>query len=584
MKDYIKIQDLVIDYGKSLAVDRINIDIEKGSLVTLLGPSGCGKSTTLNALAGLITPTAGKLIFNGKDVTRTSPSNRGIGLVFQSYALYPHMSVYDNIAFSLRSSKDFKKEIEEHNLKVQFKIWEVKWKSLGLDMKVFNSNLNLIKDYRKLTKERNDKLNQINLAYSSSVSRAKELAHNEKLRMDGKIKAASEKMLSKIESWDKEIKSINLESKILIKNNIESKEEIISSKKEKIDKIIESKKQELEKYNSNIKRYKNEYKSILPEVKTKAKQKIENAKKDRAINLKKIETKLTNKINSLKSEYPKSLALIRSKVNKYITEVDKKADLSIDKLMLENKTIATEIDLKVKAVADKVGITQNLQKMVTNLSGGQQQRVAISRTLVKNPDILLLDEPLSNLDAKMRISTREWIRNLQQELGITTVFVTHDQEEAMSISDEIVCMSVGHVQQKAKPMDMYHNPANKFVAGFLGMPMMNFFEKGEIADQLAKITKTDIDKTQFGCRPEHIKLTKNMSSNDKALIKVKGEVLLAEAYGREVLVTLKVNNDVIRFFVETEGPKRGDKLEVAFRKSKVYAFEKGGEEKTIGRY
>ncbi|WP_373438630.1 ABC transporter ATP-binding protein, partial [Metamycoplasma equirhinis] len=123
-----------------------------------------------------------------------------------------------------------------------------------------------------------------------------------------------------------------------------------------------------------------------------------------------------------------------------------------------------------------VEITKNLAKRPTQLSGGQQQRVAIARAIVKKPKILLLDEPLSNLDAKLRISTRKWIRSIQQELGITTVFVTHDQEEAMSISDKIVCMSTAQVQQIGSPMELYLKPKNEFVARFLGMPEMTIFE------------------------------------------------------------------------------------------------------------
>ncbi|TNK92667.1 ABC transporter ATP-binding protein, partial [Mycoplasmopsis pullorum] len=129
----------------------------------------------------------------------------------------------------------------------------------------------------------------------------------------------------------------------------------------------------------------------------------------------------------------------------------------------------------VLEVSERVDITKNLAKKPTQLSGGQQQRVAIARALVKKPKILLLDEPLSNLDAKLRISTRKWIRELQQESKITTVFVTHDQEEAMSISDKVICMSMAQVQQMGSPMELYRRPANEFVAKFLGMPEMSVF-------------------------------------------------------------------------------------------------------------
>ena len=227
--------------GKVVAVDHININIPDGKLIGLLGPSGCGKSTTLYMIAGLHKPTDGKILFGDRDVTNLPPEKRGIGLVFQNYALYPHLNVEDNICFPLIARKE-----------------------------------------------------------------------------------------------------------------------------------------------------------------------------------------------------PKDLA--------------KKKALEMAKL---------------------VGIEDYMERKPAELSGGQQQRVAIARALVKKPEVLLLDEPLSNLDARLRLSTREEIRRIQRETGITTIFVTHDQEEAMSISDEIVVMSQGVVQQIGVPQDVYNEPDNEFVAKFLGTPPIN---------------------------------------------------------------------------------------------------------------
>ncbi len=581
MKDYIKIKDLVIDYGESLAVDKINIDIKKGSLVTLLGPSGCGKSTTLNALAGLITPTAGKLIFNGKDVTRTSPSNRGIGLVFQSYALYPHMSVYENIAFSLRSSKEFKKEIETHNQSIDYDIWKKLWLSMGNDEAEIDNHINNVREYRRLVLEKAAELKVINNKHNAKVTRAKELIENEKLRRDGKIKASSEKMLSFVEEQESLIEKLNTKKKIILSKDKNASVEEFDAKIKEINDLIEEKNK---LYEADIERYKKDFKDAQPLLKEKRDLRIKEANEKKKTSLDELKVNYSDKIRDLSKDFQKSLKVGNSLSAKAKKVTDEKLLSKLNELSKNKKTVSHEIDVKVKDVVEKVGITQNLEKMVTNLSGGQQQRVAISRTLVKNPDILLLDEPLSNLDAKMRISTREWIRNLQQELGITTVFVTHDQEEAMSISDEIVCMSVGHVQQKAAPMDMYHQPANKFVAGFLGMPMMNFFTEGKIAEELAKKTKQDIKKATFGCRPEHVKLTEDLQKGETAILKLKAEVQISEAYGREVLVTAKVEDELIRFFTDEEKLKRGDEIEIAFRKSKVYAFERKGDEKTISRF
>ncbi len=236
-----------------VAVNNFTFEIPDGKLIGLLGPSGCGKSTTLYMLSGLQKPTSGHIFFGDDDVTELSPENRGVGLVFQNYALYPHMTVKQNILFPLQNLK-------------------------GAD---------------KMSKE-------------AMLERAYEAA-----------------------------------------------------------KLVQ-----------------------------------------------------------------------------------------IDDLM---------------------------ERKPSELSGGQQQRVAIARALVKMPRVLLLDEPLSNLDARLRLQTREEIRRIQRETKITTVFVTHDQEEAMSISDLIVVMKLGVVQQIGKPQEVYDNPVNLFVAKFLGTPPINVFS-GRIAD------------------------------------------------------------------------------------------------------
>jgi len=231
-----------------VAVNDFSFEIPDGKLIGLLGPSGCGKSTTLYMISGLQTPTSGRIYFGDQDVTDVSTENRGIGLVFQNYALYPHMTVRQNILFPLQNLK-------------------------------------------------------------------------------GQDKMSKEAMLERAEQ-----------------------------------------------------------------------------------------------------------------------------------------------------VAKLVQIDQLMDRKPSELSGGQQQRVAIARALVKMPGVLLLDEPLSNLDARLRLQTREEIRRIQKETGITTVFVTHDQEEAMSISDMIVVMKDGVLQQIGKPQNVYDDPCNLFVAKFLGTPAINVFD------------------------------------------------------------------------------------------------------------
>ena len=264
------------DKTEVVAVKELDIVIPSGKLIGLLGPSGCGKSTTLYMIAGLHTPNSGRIFFGDEDVTDVAPEDRGIGLVFQNYALYPHMTVRQNIMFPLE------------NIKV-----------------------------------------------------------------------------------------------------------------------------------------------------------------------------------------PKPEALERS-----------------------------------QEMADLVGIGDLMERKPKELSGGQQQRVAIARALVKKPRVLLLDEPLSNLDARLRLQTREEIKRIQRETGITTIFVTHDQEEAMSISDEIVLMELGVKQQVGVPQDVYDSPTNLFSAKFLGTPPINIFE-GQIKDKKILLDGKTIGKSNgkdddvlIGIRPE----------------------------------------------------------------------------------
>ena len=183
------------------------------------------------------------------------------------------------------------------------------------------------------------------------------------------------------------------------------------------------------------------------------------------------------------------------------------------------KLYKDEIDVLVNDVARIVKIDELLYRKPSELSGGQQQRVAIARALVKKPKVLLLDEPLSNLDARLRIETREEIRRIQKETGITTIFVTHDQDEAMAIADKMVVMSMGHIQQIGKPQEIYKNPSNLFVAKFLGVPPINLF-KGCIknkhlyigSDLIINERIDSLDKEVIvGIRPEAYELTKDLS-------------------------------------------------------------------------
>ena len=342
--------------GKEVvAVNDFTFEIPDGKLIGLLGPSGCGKSTTLYMISGLQKPTSGKIFFGEDDVTGLSTENRGIGLVFQNYALYPHMTVKQNIMFPLENLK-------------------------GAD---------------KLPKDE----------------------------------------------------------------------------------------------------------------------------------------------------------------------------------MLE----------RAEQVAKLVQIDELMDRKPSELSGGQQQRVAIARALVKMPRVLLLDEPLSNLDARLRLQTREEIRRIQKETGITTVFVTHDQEEAMSISDMIVVMKLGVLQQIGKPQDVYDDPVNLFVAKFLGTPPINVLE-GAVKDGKVYIGDAAVidapgvadQEVYIGIRPEGFELSENGALECK--------LSNVEVMGRDVSIVSTHEaslNPVIRSIIDADNKIELNVETVRFniKPHKIFVFNKETEER-----
>ena len=340
--------------GKEVtAVDCFDFEIPDGQLVGLLGPSGCGKSTTLNLISGLETPTEGRVYFGDRDVTDLPPEERGVGLVFQNYALYPHLTVEENIIFPLQN----------------------------------------LKGKRKMTKE-----------------------------------AMHQKALE---------------------------------------------------------------------------------------------------------------------------------------------------------VAKLVQIDPYMERKPKELSGGQQQRVAIARALVKIPNVLLLDEPLSNLDARLRLQTREELRRIQRDTGVTTIFVTHDQEEAMSISDLIIVMKAGVVNQIGKPQEVYDLPANLFVAQFLGTPAINTLE-GEIrggklyigSEAVLDMTGKRDGPVWVGIRPEGFVLDENGPFTCR--------LERVEVMGRDVSMVCtheKMTGRNLRAIIPSEnaGQAGKDRVRFSLKPYKVHVFDRESE-------
>ncbi len=245
------------------------------------------------------------------------------------------------------------------------------------------------------------------------------------------------------------------------------------------------------------------------------------------------------------------------------------------------KTPKGEALKRAEEVMEMLRISQLKDRKPSQISGGQQQRVAIARALVKNPRVLLMDEPLSNLDAKLRVETREEIRKLQQNLGITTIFVTHDQDEAASISDRIMIMDKGRLQQFDKPREIYDNPDNLFTAKFIGTSPINIFSVQREGQRLSlggtsqsipiKARLANIKEEDFiiGLRPEHMEV----ASLEAGVLE--GLVDQVEMQGKDNLLVFRLGEIKCRLFVSPEkSPHVGQRIGVRINEDKILAFDK----------
>jgi multiple sugar transport system ATP-binding protein len=350
----VSIRGVAQSYGSLQVLKALDLDIKEGEFIVLLGPSGCGKSTLLNCIAGLLEPTAGQIFIKGKNVTWEEPKDRGIGMVFQSYALYPQMTVERNLSFGLRVS--------------------------GMDQ--------------------------------------------------------------------------------------------------------------------------------------------------------------------------------------------------------------SEINKRVARAAEILQIEPLLQRKPSQLSGGQRQRVAIGRALVRDVDVFLFDEPLSNLDAKLRAELRVEIKRLHQRLANTMIYVTHDQIEALTLADRVAVMKGGTIQQLDDPVTIYNKPKNLYVAGFMGSPTMNFInaeatdamslklEVGglDVSDYKAANTMSAGQKVVFGARPEHIRLN---GSDEKGFSKgYDGVIEIVEPMGSDSLVWIKFGGQLISARIESSAHYAPEeKVKVRFRVGLASLFD-----------
>ena len=363
--------DVTKRWGNFYAVEHLDLKIEDNAFVTLLGPSGCGKTTTLRMIAGLETPTSGKIqigdrvVFDSEMGINIPPNKRKVGFLFQNYALWPNMTVYQNISFGLTN-------INEVMPKVSF------------EARVAARIIEIVADWSKIAdiaKDCVDKKGKINTdkyylrlidTYTISMFTAKKLA------------------------------SYNFEKS--------------ENPQAKADEAVA------------------EMKKIIDDQNALA------AKKGFSLNE--------------QYEYVKSGEVVREK----------------------RKLSKEEVDLSVRRVSRIVKIGMFMDRYPAELSGGQQQRVAIARTLAPEPSVLFMDEPLSNLDAKLRLEMRSELQRLHLDTGSTFVYVTHDQMEAMTLATSICLIDNGVLQQYDAPLTVYNRPNNTFVADFVGNPSINFVE------------------------------------------------------------------------------------------------------------
>ncbi len=240
------------------------------------------------------------------------------------------------------------------------------------------------------------------------------------------------------------------------------------------------------------------------------------------------------------------------------------------------KTPEEEIDRRVRSAAEVLQINDYLDRSPRNLSGGQRQRVAIGRAIVRDPEVFLFDEPLSNLDAALRVQTRLEIARLHQRLDATMIYVTHDQVEAMTLADKIVVLRAGRVEQVGSPIDLYERPANAFVAQFIGSPKMNFFESNDLAPSAASNAPRQLSAGDvMGLRPEHMEVC----AADQAV--VQGNLELVEQLGEYALVHLKSEKGT-EFIVKMDKPptaSKGDLISFNADHSLYHYFDKETEQR-----
>ncbi len=483
----IELINIVKRWGDFYAVDNLNLVIDDRSFITLLGPSGCGKTTTLRMIAGLETPTSGKILINGipvfdSDLGINIPANkRHVGFLFQNYALWPHMTIKKNITFGLQNLKD-----EMPLVATDFYANKRKIEILN-EPKALN---NLIKSFVNkdgLVVENNALIGIID-NYKVSMYTAKDLykisnlSEKDETIISKKIEEFTENMKNITDKYEQKGFSLNEKGDLLglpeICNEYVSSQIVINILKnpqkliELISEAEANKENVVDFVSSKLKISKDTARKLIN-------LKLQNLSGDELINKVKESVEIENEnLVELKRVENINGYQIDEKGNKIpnIDFEDKEWDHKLVHVIKDRKLDNEEIDLRLRHVSRVVKIGEFMDRYPNELSGGQQQRVAIARTLAPGPKVLFMDEPLSNLDAKLRLEMRGELKRLHLDTNSTFIYVTHDQLEAMTLATKICLIDNGVLQQYDAPLDVYKKPANLFVADFVGNPAINFVE------------------------------------------------------------------------------------------------------------
>ena len=606
----------------TIAVKDLDFVVKDGELVGLLGPSGCGKSTTLYMIAGLHTPTSGEVWFGDQEVTNLSPEKRGIGLVFQNYALYPHMTIYKNIEFPLTNLQVEVPLVTFFNYVITY---QYLMKNNDVQAGIAKSIKSLAnkcgfskKQFELKTSLKDDGFLDIVINLKAISPTAKEMFTDNmpKIVDVNLVNEESEQASDALFDTnfratvnhvaDDEIVEINVKGRLgkafetsMIDETIsglknaansaggKAEETVITKTQhgyEIMGRILALPHQRLEECLDAVRgayNYETFGYSITKVISKTLTNDIRNFLKERKLSFSdykvyfdkthvKVFFKLMRASQEQADEALENLAELLG-----LTDIERETSQAVTHRKLtkeERRDIIYE-------TAKLVQVDEYLQRKPNQLSGGQQQRVAIARALVKHPRVLLLDEPLSNLDARLRLQTREEIRRIQQETGITSVFVTHDQEEAMSISDEIVVMKLGEMQQMGKPQDVYNSPANLFVAQFLGTPPINVFRahvsgrKVMIGDDCVLEINEDLgEKDIFAAiRPEGFALAK---AGDKNVLHANCEMV--QVMGRDISVVAHNPNCIkptFRVIISSDDKVAPGEVAFTVKPHKIFLFD-----------